>query len=216
MPWILSHKKKLVSLFLLFLVIGCFEYFVFQTFAIIFITWLFMLALLFLNWIVLKKMRDEKEPFGTFSQIRNVDFLLIGTLFDAKSFVPEGKSFVQISSPKRGLFSSYQILRHTHSILKEEGGTVVLAFERNRDNFSLFDMPFMHPVTIKKYGLESLKRKSRFPLLFAPVKSLFLIIGGGGGKNSFIQFTDEKNQVYSDTAVFCKERGYQLIALVKK
>ena len=148
------------------------------------------------------------EPFGTYSDVRNVDYLVIGDYCNIRDYVPEGYSYVQITAPNRGYNSAFQILRHTHSILKEEGGTVVMSIGNSRKAFTLFDTQFLHPITIKKYKLEGLCKRSRFPLMFEPIASLRFLWGG----YSAYRFSQD---IPVELNVFCKERSYKLIYLEK-
>ncbi len=198
MSWILKRKKKIVfcaTVAVLFSALCCVEYFVWHSSALVCATFISLISVALMNRAVLKKMHAAHAPFRPLSRIRNVDFLVIGTFIDARSFIPKGKSFVQIAAPGRGLFSAYQVLRHTHSILKEEGGTVMLAFEKGKDKFTVFDMPFLHPVTVKKYHLEGLKRESRFPMIFAPINSVRSLITRGGVFPSFASMTKRTKSI---------------------
>lgn len=164
--------------------------------------------LVFLNEGVCRKMYYMHKPFEVYSEIRNVDYLLIGDFCNADNYVPKESTYVQISAPNRGFNSSYQILRHTHSILKEKGGTVIMAIGNNKKNFMIFDIPFLHNITIKKYNLEGLRVMSRFPFFFAPIDSL-RFLWGGVSKYAPTQNTDE------ELSRFCKERDYKIIYLEK-
>lgn len=125
------------------------------------------------------KMKRESFPFSTQSSVRNVDFLVIGDYCNVREFIPEGSTVVRICAPGRGYCSSWQLLRHTHSILKENGGTVIMAIGKSKKNFLLFDIPFLHTITIKKYHLEGLCKRSKMPFYFAPFDSLNFLLGGG-------------------------------------
>lgn len=159
-----------------------------------------------LNELVRKKAERMSKPFGVYSAIRNVDYLVIGGCCNAKDYVPAECSYVQIAAPGRGYHSSFQILRHTHSILKEEGGTIIIAIGKSRNVFTVFDIPFLHPVTIKKYRLERLCRRSKFPLIFAPIASVKFMFGRG----SMYQLLQD---VPDELKTFCDERNHKLLCL---
>lgn len=174
------------------------------------VVYFLMFAVAALTFAVWRKMKGMSAPFGTFSNIRNVDYLIIGDFCKAKDYVPEGSSYVQVAAPGRGLNSSYQILRHTHSILKEEGGNVVIAIGKSKKDFMIFDMPFLHPITIKKYHLERLRKMSKLTFIFSPIDSIRFLLGGGYSTYVPVQKVD------SELASFCAERDYSLICLEKK
>ncbi len=165
-----------------------------------------MLAVLALCYAVRRKMQKIAAPFGSFSPVRNVDYLVIGDCIDPAACVPQGATFVQVAAPDRSRNASYQILRHTHSILKEEGGNVVIAIGRGKADFTLFDMPFLHPITVKKYHLEGKQRMSRLAFLFAPIASIRFLVGR---PHAFRPAEDVDAQL----AAFCQERGYTLTCL---
>lgn len=164
----------------------------------------------FLTYAVRNKMRKMSAPFATFSNVRNVDYLVIGDFCKAEDYVPEDKTYVQVAAPGRSLNSSLQILRHTHSILKEEGGNVVIAIGNSKKDFLIFDMPFLHSITIKKFRLERLQKMSKYAFVFSPIESIRFLSGGGYSTYTPVQNVD------AELAAFCEERGYSLICLKKK
>lgn len=172
------------------------------------VVYFLMFSVAALTFAVWRKMKGMSAPFGTFSNIRNVDYLIIGDFCNAEDYVPKGSSFVQVAAPGRGLNSSYQILRHTHSILKENGGNVVIVLGKSKKEFTIFDMPFLHPITIKKYHLELLKMKSKLTFIFAPLDSVRFLLGSVS-KYSLVQSAD------AELASFCAERGYSLTCIEK-
>lgn len=165
-----------------------------------------------INVAVLKKMYKQKMPFEPTSKIRNIDYLVIGDMCRTEHIVPAGKTCLQIMAPSRSLYASYEIMRHTFSILRdfEGGGILVLAVRdkyAEKHNFSLFDIPFLHPVTIRKLGLARLARQTRLPLLFAPVRSLRFLLNLR--RRTYIHGPCPDRAI----SEFCKERNIELIYL---
>lgn len=163
-----------------------------------------------LNELTIRKMKKQKEPFGTRSRTRNVDCLVIGDIGpgNAKTAAGEGTA-VSIYLPGCTLAGAYEVLRHTFSILKEEGGNVVLAIKKKNlkiNRYSLFDAYFFHPVTINRLGLKKQKFMSRFPVVFAPVKSLMFLFGAGTMKNT-------EKHCDEEIMGFCSERGIAVTVL---
>lgn len=179
MPWILKNKKKLVfysgGFVLLIVLASILSNSLFIT-AIIYVSYFFIMVL---NEIVRIKMNKTRELFDIFSSVRNIDYLIIGDFCVARDYVPNKSSYVQIFAPGRGYNSAYQILRHTHSILKEEKGVVIMTIGESKKDFTIFDVPFLCSLTIKKYNLEDLCKKSKFPVIFAPINSIRFLGGGG-------------------------------------
>lgn len=189
---------------------------------------LLMLIIVLLNIIVLRKMQQPVKPFGPKSRIRNVDYLVIGDICEPNSVMlnknTEKISYVQLSAPGRTLLSSYEILRHTFGILKESGGTAILVVKHKnieKKKYSVFDIPIfeLSPITVKRLGLEYLKRRRCFPLIYSPLKSIHLICSYGINSN----ITKEKNHrialdskyhridcPWKTISMFCEERGIKL------
>jgi len=105
------------------------------------IVYILIILIALLDYAVRNKMRTMSAPFDIFSNVRNVDYLVIGDFCRAEDYVPKGKTYVQIAAPGRSLNSSFQILRHTHSILKENGN-VIIPIGNSKKDFMIFDMPF--------------------------------------------------------------------------
>lgn len=149
-------------------------------FAGLYVVGALVIAALWLNEAAVRRIRAQLEPFGARSRVRNVDYLLIGDMCRPEDIVPAGKSYVQIAAPGRSLAACYEILRHTHSILKEDGGCAVLAVQdKNSDkkSYSVFDVSFFHTVTVTKLCLERLSKWRSFPVLLAPWRTMRFLIG---------------------------------------
>ena len=176
----------------------------------------FLLAVCASDVAVVYRIREQRKPFGSRSRVRNVDTLIIGDISprNAKECAEcgDGGTAVCIYSPDCTLSGAYEVLRHTFSILKEQGGRAVLvAKEKNAfaGGYSLFDVIHFHMITVKRLGLERTARMGRFPVIFAPVKSFKFIFGERRGKAL---------KVYHDCELegFCRERGIELSILLKE
>lgn len=160
------------------------------------------------NAAVVRKSRKQSEPFSHKSLIRNVDYLVIGDLCNPSALVPQGCSYVAVTSPGRSLTSSYEILRHTYSILKEDSPNVIITVQRKhlQGGYSAFDLPIfrMSPISIKRLGVEALCQKERLPLLYSPVKSRQLLL------NRKRQYSAILQDVPQEIRDYCKERAINL------
>lgn len=177
-------------------------------------TWLFLSALtvccLFINCIARWQVIRQVRVFYPTSQIRNVDYLIIGDMYKPTDINLSGKKVVHIYAPRRTLIAAYEILRHTYSIIKENG-TVVVALNRKNvglNKYNIFDIPFFHPITIKKLGLLNLKKWSRLPILIAPMITFRMICGCGKGYKT----CECPNKEIVD---FCLERSIDLVYKIK-
>lgn len=132
------------------------------------------------NEAALRRISRQRELFIAGSRVRNVDYLLIGDMCRATDIVPAGKTYVQLAAPGRSLAASYEILRHTHSILKEDGGCVVLTPAGGKSGYSVYDVPFFHTVTVSRLGLSTLRKMQRLPALFAPWRTARFLLGVAG------------------------------------
>ena len=165
----------------------------------------FLFSLIFFNLLIVRKMRKETKKFTPYSQVRNVNFLIIGDMCDAKKLV-QSDSYIQISAPGRGLKASYEVLRHTFSILQEHKGAVIVVTKKsNIGGYSVFDIPYFNKITIKRLHIESLNRMLKITLFVSPVKAIRYFFGICTGK-------------LCDTACppkeivnFCQERNLNLI-----
>ena len=157
---------------------------------------------------IYNRLYSDIRVFYPESSIRNVDMLFIGDMLDVHNFMicnrKNGK-FVQIKSPNKSEKASFEILKSTHSILRE-GGEVYIVINKKKygtEYISVFDIPFLHPYTLYKMGIKRNKLKTYFPILFEPINTLKLIIGVK--KNGIIKIGEEQQ-----IKQFCEVRGYRL------
>lgn len=186
---------------------------VWQGFCIL-ILWATMLIAAYINYIAYRNNIIELKPFGTYSMVRNVDLLIIGDLFDPSDILRNGQSYVQIAAPGRTMEAAFELLRHTHSILNDETGKseIVLAICRknlNKCNFSVWDVPFFHRITVERYRLQILRRMSKVPIIIDLCGTIRLFLGKKS--KSYI----EESCGRQDVEAFCRERGYNLRLFVK-
>lgn len=210
MSRILKHKKKLFVYLSSFMICMILMQVLTKSMLVIAIGCGAFLTIVLLNELICRKIDRQREPFGINSTIRNMDYLFIGDYCDIKKYVPKGMSHIEFFAPERSYQAAFQVLRHTHSILKEEGGTVVITIGKGKKSYTVFDIALFHEITIEKYSLQILKKMSRFPLIVEPLNSL-KFLAGRGTHNVYISSEDVPLELKS----FCAERGYRLIFLKK-
>lgn len=197
---VIKHKKTVAAIFLLLVIIAVLLIFGMYIPAAI------IIVVFIANELTVRKMNQQKALFGTYSKIRNADFLVIGDIphKTAQRISERGKT-VTIYLPGCTLAGAYEVLRHTFSILKENGGRVVLVVRKKnieKTGYSPFEISFFHPVTINRLELKNVKFMRRFPIVFAPVKSMMFLSGIKEAK-SVSEFCDK------EISAFCSERGLE-------
>jgi len=128
-------------------------------------------------------------------------------MINPETIIPSNKRFVQIKAPNRNLLASFEILKHTSSILDEDNGNVIVAIaSKNKNNcvYSVFDMPFLYILTKKKLGLDRLNKMARFPALIKPLSSIKLALNLDKKK------WKEAECPNKDIVCFCAERNFNL------
>jgi hypothetical protein len=166
-----------------------------------------LICIFYINRAVRKIMFKQVEPFSSHSRIRNVDCLVIGEICNPQEIIPDDcNTYVQINIPNSSLFSCYEILKHTSSIVKEQGGDIlfVIGKKHAKHKFSVFDTYFLHEITVKKYGLSWLKKKSKIPFIFCPIDSMKLLFNQKKSVLEEITLCDD------EIADYCHEREYRL------
>lgn len=155
-----------------------------------------------------EKNRKNARELNATGTIRNVDYLIIGDMCSIKDIVPSGATYFAICCPGRSMFASYEIMRHTFSIAKEEG-YVVIACRRDRIDsreITVFDMPYLNQLSIKRMNLAKLKKKEKLVLFLKPVQTIKLLLSCFHG-----QYRYEKNPfVLPEIDEFCKIRNLKL------
>lgn len=207
MSWILSvlkNENKLVALVLAFFGILLFVFKLYILSVVVFLLLLTHILVFKLNKVVIKKLNKQAEVFTSLSEIRNVDYLVIGDMCQLDLLGNK----VELLAPGRGINACYEILRHTHSILKP-GGKVIVAVKKKSVNNSInsFDLPFFHSITINRLQLKNIKQK-RIAYLHL-IRSIKYILNVKSKGYVFSKCYDER------IITFCEERGYNFEFLLK-
>ncbi len=147
------------------------------------------------------------RPFGAYSDIRNVDTLIISDMFEPSKIITAGEKYVQIAAPRRNLKSCYELLRHTHSILNDNNNSRVIIALREKylynDDISYWDIPFFHRITLEKYA-----RLKKHPSV--KISDCFKILLNMKSSNYY-----ETDCPSLEIKKFCYERGYKLKFMLK-
>ena len=163
------------------------------------------IVMLVINRRVVKMIRTQYADFFSADGKRNIDCLVIGDMLDAKSFLAADLNYIQIAAPKRGFLSDYEIIRHAHSILKDNGIIYIPFRKKYIDNkLSVFDYPILHPITLEKYHCKRELRKISYPLLFNFRNAILLLIGKSRKHGNVRSGLDSR---IDD---FCRIRGYEV------
>ncbi len=199
-------KKRIICIIVILAVIIICILFIPRIAPFILVLLLIALVFYYVNHCAVRIINSQKAPFQNYGKIRNVDYLIIGDMIDLNSIVPSDKKYVQIKAPNRGLNASFEILKHTSSILDEDNGNVIFAVKRTQceNKFSVFDVPFLHTLTIKKYGIEKLALLSKFPFFVKPFSTLTLLF------NVFNKNWKEIKCPNKEIIRFCDERSFKL------
>lgn len=201
----MSKKKLLCIVMALCGAIGCGGLFP-QYLPVMIIAVLLLILFFILNRSAVRKLLRQKKPFEIGGKIRNVDYLIIGDFIDPASVVPTDKTYVQIKAPNRSLTASFEILRHTSSILDEDHGNVIIAVKNinKKKPYSVFDIPFLYDLTMKKLGLGKMNQFANFPLLVNPLSTIKFIL------NYQIRNWKESSCPDKEIDLFCEERNINL------
>lgn len=165
---------------------------------------LFGIILLLIDVKSIQSIHAQMNPFDAYCWTRNVDYLIIGEPCEPLSVLPDKNyTYVQIKAPGASEFALYQILRRTFSILKEQG-TVIFAINKNNINkkrIRVFDIFFLHDVTIQEMKLNRLSRLKKFVLIANPYSCIQLLSG-----TSYHDIKELKNYNSKIVDKFCVER----------
>lgn len=142
--------------------------------------WIFFFLLLLggmfflINLIIYVKLMRSVKQMNASGKIRNVDYLIIGDIFDYNKIIDDSSSIFSILSPNRSLCASKEILRHTFSILKDGGTVIIVDKGKKEKKYTCLDIVWFHDITIKELGLN--KKSSRFPLFSEPINSIAFLL----------------------------------------
>lgn len=212
MPWILRKffKQHILCVVLFVCSILFFLNRKYIISAVFFIGCIMAYISIFVCRAAIKKSKLQNKDFLPESETRNVEYLIIGDMYKPT----ETGSYIQISAPNRSLDACYEILKHTHSILDDKKGKVILVIKKHnidKNKYSFFDLPFLHEITIKRLKLSV--DIGKLPVLHTLI-NLF-------GNLKFL--FDIKSIGYKETDInadyikkFCADRGYSLSFKIKK
>ncbi len=143
------------------------------------------------------------------TEIREIDTLVIGDNCDLVNISINKERTLFYQSADRSFTASYQIFMHIESLLNEGGRLIFICNTRiDSEKISIFDISYLHPITKKELGLESLEQMQRFPLIYEPIKSLKNILNYRENGFKITECNNELNK-------FCNERNIELIYLEK-
>lgn len=214
MSWFLKKKRQIVYLFFIIsIIIICSLTIILDSmmYILCYIVCIILAIIVYqINRITRNILWKQSSYFMPNSDIRNVDYLVIGDMYKLPKDLSALKT-IQIAVPEIGLDSCFEILKHTHSILVDNG-KIIIAVKRkniNKKGYTLFDAYFFHYTTIKLKKLEVLRRKSLMPFIFSPLKSLKFIL-----KCYHDDFYD-CGMLSKEMTEFCNRRGYLIQFLCK-
>lgn len=164
-----------------------------------------LMILLKINFSIVDKMNRSVAIFTAGSKVRNIDYLVIGDMVDVADLKEQGKTIVELCAPERTLTASYEILRHTYSIMAENGKLIIACKDKNinKPGYSMYDIWYFHNVTIKRLHLESYKKKLLMPIVFEPICTVRLFLN----KRKTFQISECNMKALNS---FCDERHIEL------
>lgn len=209
MSRILITKRRILFAFAYIVVIAACLYL--RMFIIL--AFFIMAAVLFVaNNIARKKIHAPMAKLSSSREIKSYNTIVIGDYCKKDvylSYCREG-AVLEFTCPQRSINASYQILLHTFSILEENGTCIIISGKDGKKNeYSVFDLPFLHFITLKELKLETLSCKSHWPLIFSPVRSIRILAGMRSGKYHL----NNNLQDISEIKEFCDRKGIRLIYL---
>lgn len=166
-----------------------------------------------MNHIVIREIGRPFQALSSVREIKSYDTLVIGeyaALSEYGAYCNKDRSVV-ITSPNRSLEASYQLLLHTISCI-EDDGTCIILYNRKAllKGFTLFDIPYIHPITRKELQIEHLVKQNRLPLLYEPIKSLKMLLRIK--KRGFFETECPSAEIKN----YCDKKGIHLIYLTKQ
>lgn len=166
------------------------------------------LLLLFVNWYVYRlSAYNVTHLFSTIG--RNYKRVVIGESFDERKLEGKENDTIAFLSPtRRSPLMTLEMVKRLYSLLDESDGELVIVLRNHKDNInnvSVFDIPFLHEVTLNSLGLSWMKLKSRFPIIFEPLASGRVLFGYKPDSDIV-----EARCPFSDISDFCLERNIKL------
>lgn len=200
----INCKRKYIALLLFLIITLC------VVFSCNFIFYLlYFLSLLFFTVNYFVKIKNAWNADHLFTTLeRNYDCLVIGeTCFIAELFKEKGTK-IEFLAPNRSLVSSFELLKRLFSLLKEKTGTVIIictSIGVIDECVSVLDIPYLHETQLKKLAIKNRLLRLYFPILFAPLKSIKVLIGKRPIK-SYKEIICPNDEIIT----FCKERDINL------
>ena len=213
MSWFLNRirSKKIFFIAVCFIIFGVILCWMTKSFWFLFLPILGVVLLtvfifIYCNSKVINIIKCQYKDFSSTSKVRNIDCMVIGDMINPFFLVKEGVSFIQIYAPGRGFLSDYEIIRHTHSILKD-GGVIYIPYKMKYTNngLSIFDYPILHPITIEKYKIGQKNKQSKYPIIYHLISSIKILFQIQAKRGFLRENIDERIDK------FCSERGYKVI-----
>ena len=160
---------------------------------------------------VCRKMYGALEHVHANRPVESIDTIIIGDLCDERTLkqVCSLDHSLKILFPGRSLASSKLILGHLTSVLRE-GENVVIVNKGIMEGITYFDYPFLSQISRAELNMTKKSRRIYYPLLFAPVRSLKLLMGLAC---SNFKITNCPDKEIED---LCKRKKFNLIYLSNK
>lgn len=161
-----------------------------------------------LNAPICRKIYGALNHLNANRQIETVNALIIGDLCTEKVLkkVCNLDGSLKIMFPNRSLVSSKLILYHLTSVLRE-GGDVIIINNGKGHGVTCYDYPFLSQITRLELNLKNESKKRNYPLLFAPLQSIRLLLDLGAYRIQQEECPDE------DIIEMCKRKKFKLIYL---
>ena len=175
----------------------------------------FLFSLLFLvavvcNYIYKRHVNKCCPPVG---REQNVDVLILGdkSVYDVVHretlYSNVGIRSIVMLSQGRSLQASNELMRTLFSLVKEDGeGTIEIYVNRNNlSGYSLYDIHYLHPISLKRIGISEPYCINMYPLwCYIPFKLVSLIKLSKQPYQSYSDMIDEMKQ-------FCTERNLKIL-----
>lgn len=158
---------------------------------------------------ILISTRRVKSEINNRQKIRKIQTLIIGDTCttDITNKYKSGNT-IEVLFPDRSFEASYQIFLHIESLLEENGRLVILnGGKHTKPGFTIFDYPFLHPITIKEMNREGWDKHANLPILVEPILCLKYLIHHK--KRHWHEACCPLNELKQ----FCEERNIELIYL---
>lgn len=199
------NKKNSVILGLLIITIVL-VFFSLYVIAFIDIVLIILLVCLVKSNSFLSEKIKEANPNIFTEHRRNFDYVIIGDLVGSENFLDNNSSYLKFTAPNRTLYGSFMILQNRFSWLREGGSCIIVCKKQNiyKQRIIPFDIPFFHPIVIKKYSLQKEQKLLKYPLFYPLQTILFLFCQN---RKVMLQKTQCPNM---NIIMFCKNRNIKL------